>query len=265
MDSSLTKSYNNNDSRSSSDTSGSDEAHVSIPCEETSVLFDGVNHAFGSTSHSNSPKVQLCWRQVSYTVETRVRKFPSLPLYTRGRKQILSSITGRIESRSLTALIGPSGAGKSSLLEILAGRRERGVSGSIVVRYESKKQASRTKIAFMAQRDVFCAKLTVRETLIFASKLKNYTANARLEPKTKSQAKAKGHDPRIVSLQESPDVKNLHHSLASEIMEELSLSSCADVTVCNCSGGQQKRLSIACELVSRPDILLLDEPTSGLG
>lgn len=48
------------------------------------------------------------------------------------------------------------------------------------------------------------------------------------------------------------------------MIHELELEKCAKTSVVNCSGGEQKRLSIGCELVSKPDVLLLDEPTSGL-
>lgn len=102
---------------------------------------------------------------------------------------------------------------------------------------------------------------------MFASKLKNSSAYSRLTKKMKSHANShiKSNEVTISPLQEQTDVRNFHANLVTDILEELSLSSCAHVFVASCSGGQQKRLSIACELLSRPDILLLDEPTSGLG
>ena len=44
----------------------------------------------------------------------------------------------------------------------------------------------------------------------------------------------------------------------------LGLDELKDTRVSKLSGGQKKRLSIACTLISEPDILLLDEPCSGL-
>lgn len=44
----------------------------------------------------------------------------------------------------------------------------------------------------------------------------------------------------------------------------LGLDELKNTRVSKLSGGQKKRLSIACTLISEPDILLLDEPCSGL-
>lgn len=88
------------------------------------------------------------------------------------------------------------------------------------------------KIAYVPQKDYLFPQFTVRETLIFASKMKN-----------------RGKD---------------HELEALKVIEALNLESCADVKIDGCSGGEIKRVSIGVELISGPNILVLDEPTSGL-
>lgn len=58
--------------------------------------------------------------------------------------------------------------------------------------------------------------------------------------------------------------RDFHEVVADDIIKMLGLDNCADVSCKSISGGQKKRLSIAQELVSKPNVLLLDEPTSGL-
>ena len=52
--------------------------------------------------------------------------------------------------------------------------------------------------------------------------------------------------------------------IVNKVINELGIESCAKNFPKRCSGGQLKRVCIACELVSKPNILILDEPTSGL-
>lgn len=96
-----------------------------------------------------------------------------------------------------------------------------------------KSRHKQLAFAYVPQCDELSAFLTVRETLLLASKLKN----------------PPGTD---------------HKHTVRKLMEDFSLVRCADHLASKCSGGERKRLSIGCEMISQPDVLILDEPTSGL-
>jgi energy-coupling factor transport system ATP-binding protein len=51
--------------------------------------------------------------------------------------------------------------------------------------------------------------------------------------------------------------------LAGELLERLGLSALAEANPFTLSGGQQRRLSVATALATRPPVLVLDEPTFG--
>lgn len=315
-------------SPSGSGSSGSGSSFARLK-KRKRVQYFGSNFDLGQAILGNIDKgkrsVELAWRDVNYSVESTSWN-PWKPCGVTDKKQILNGLTGSISTGDITAVIGPSGAGKSSFLEILAGRREKGFTGDLFVKFTSDTCHSLTespgkntlftdaiitttttttttsgtagatankgaangngvnlfastkspstsnsppndqmiKVAFMAQKDVFSPNLTVKETLVYASRLKNYSCQ-NLYHKQLKKLKQTDTDILAMSYKLKSEIDNFHYNLAAEIMEELSLLSCAHVRVGKCSGGQQKRLSIACELVSHPDILILDEPTSGLG
>lgn len=94
----------------------------------------------------------------------------------------------------------------------------------------------------MYQEDVLLPTLTVRETLLFAVKLRS-----------------KAHSRR----------RRQAAQLVGDLLRELSLSKVADSRVGGellrgISGGERRRLSVGLELITEPRILFLDEPTSGL-
>lgn len=144
---------------------------------------------------------------------------------------IIKQINGSFKSGELTAVMGPSGAGKTSLLNFLSRRREEGYTGQL---YVNDSQQHRIKISTIPQHDSMPGYLTVRENLMFASRLKNTQRNYDQE-------------------------KNI-----LRVSNLLGLDECLDTMTKKISGGQQKRLAIAQELLSKPEILILDEPTSGL-
>ncbi|UOY00464.1 energy-coupling factor ABC transporter ATP-binding protein [Blastococcus sp. PRF04-17] len=53
------------------------------------------------------------------------------------------------------------------------------------------------------------------------------------------------------------------HDLADQLLERLGLAALADANPFTLSGGQQRRLSVATALATRPGVVVLDEPTFG--
>lgn len=152
------------------------------------------------------------------------------------RDVIFSRLNGCVRSGQLTAILGPSGAGKTTLLKCITSQTSRGVSGRIFVRGGSEQShKSGLKVCTIPQKDYLFDNLTVMENLLFASRLKN--------------TQSRDFD---------------HKANVCRVAKLLGLSPCMDLKGTKLSGGQYKRVSIAQELLSKPDVLILDEPTSGL-
>jgi ABC-type multidrug transport system ATPase subunit len=154
------------------------------------------------------------------------------------------SIRGRARPGRMLAIMGPSGAGKSTVLHALAGRIKESsklrLEGNRYVNGEPITGDSQVPAAFVEQEVTFFPHMTVRETLAF-----------RVELKLGS----------LIS-------KHAQAERVQELIEELNLSKAADTIVGDAkvrgiSGGERRRLAIACELIASPSLIFLDEPTSG--
>lgn len=204
---------------------------------------------------------EIHWRNLDYVLESKWYRLASQ------RNPILNGLSGTFKSGELSAVLGPSGAGKSTLIDCLMGKRERGLSGRTWVKFrdpqvEKERRSKRPlKIATIPQQDHLLDSLTVTETFMFASKIKN--AHLRYEEEDEDSL-ATTQDLSLKDSKSRSRRKFDHFKNVQRVIQQLNLSSCASVKCGKLSGGQYKRVSIGQELLSRPDIMILDEPTSGL-
>ena len=192
----------------------------------SSISSDGD----GAAEHK---AVDVEWSDLSFRVKGRT---------------ILHAASGAAAGGRVLAIMGPSGSGKTSLLNALAGqvKASRGalLTGKLLVDGVACGGAASVaglRTAYVKQEDIFYTQMTVRETLLFAARL-------RLPASIPLSAKKARVDALLTKL-------NLI-SAADTIV--------GDVRRRGISGGERKRLAIGCELLSDPHLLFLDEPTSGL-
>jgi ABC transport system ATP-binding/permease protein len=161
------------------------------------------------------------------------------PATRRGRgRTLLSHVSLRLPPASMTAVAGPSGAGKTTLMRLLSGQLA-AAAGSVSYNgadLAGCRQAWAALMGYVPQEDIVHADLTVDEAL-------GYQARLRL---------GQGSPPAV------------RDARVERVTSLMGLAEQRAQLVKTLSGGQRKRVSIACELISEPQIMFLDEPTSGL-
>jgi ABC transport system ATP-binding/permease protein len=153
-------------------------------------------------------------------------------------KVLLDHVSFPIPERCLVGVIGPSGAGKSTLLGAVTGTRP-ATEGT--VHYDHRDLYThypelRHRIGLVPQADILHTQLPTRRALRYAAELRFPGDTSRSE-----------RDRRV-----------------DEVIDELSLTAHCNTRTAAMSGGQQKRVNVALELLTKPSLLFLDEPTSGL-
>ncbi|OQE26479.1 hypothetical protein PENSTE_c005G02927 [Penicillium steckii] len=211
--------------------------HKRPPGDEESVEKDPSSA--GLENDENGEKVHdiakntsiFTWQDVNYTIP-----------YKGGPRKLLQGVHGYVKPGRLTAMMGASGAGKTTLLNALAQRINFGVvTGTFLVDGKPLPKSFQRATGFAEQMDIHEPTATVRESLRFSALLRQ---------------------PKEVPIQEKYDY-------CEKVIDLLEMRSIAGATVGSAGSGlnqeQRKRLTIAVELASKPELLLfLDEPTSGL-
>lgn len=153
------------------------------------------------------------------------------------KRYLLKDIAMNIPKNTMVMLLGGSGAGKTTMINALIGYEKADATillngADVYKRYDSLQH----NIGFVPQQNLIRGKDSVAKTVDDAAKIRL--------PKSVSREK---RQQRI-----------------EEVMELLGLSSSQKGLVSKKSGGQLRRICIAMELVTDPDLFVLDEPDSGL-
>ncbi len=152
---------------------------------------------------------------------------------------IIQNISLAFQPKEFIVVVGQSGGGKSTLVDAIAGYRP-ATHGQIIVNKSidvyKEFDSIRSSIGYVPQKDIIHMELTVFQALDYAAQLR-MPADTTLAERQKR---------------------------VEEVMKDLDLAHRKDTQISRLSGGQQKRVSIGVELLTKPGFFFLDEPTSGL-
>lgn len=164
-------------------------------------------------------------------------------IYFAGEKRLIDDISLNISPGQFIGLIGGAGAGKTTLMYLMCGINKP-ASGDVKINGESlvsNPESFKGVFGYVPQDDILHRELEVRESLL-------YTGRLRL-----------GHQFEETEIDER----------AGKVIKKLRLQEAENVKIGSpekkgISGGQRKKVNLAQELMTDPNILVLDEPTSGL-
>ena len=146
-----------------------------------------------------------------------------------GQKKVINNLNFKVQENEIVLICGDSGSGKTTLLEIISG----------LTVPQKGKIYWKNKILSSRQRRWFCG-------VVFQFP-ERYFIGTTIGKELKI-----GHK----SLRE----KNIEIILKKVGLQDINMTQPPE----QLSGGQQRRLAVAVQLLRNPSILLLDEPTAGL-
>lgn len=147
----------------------------------------------------------------------------------RGKRVALEDITVRIARGTITGLLGPSGCGKTTLMRSVVGTQIIEQGTVTVLGHPAGSADLRHRVGYVTQDPTIYDDLRVIDNVRYFAALTGV------------------------------DAANADEAIATVGLDDHRTALCG-----NLSGGQRTRASLACALVSHPDLLVLDEPTVGL-
>ncbi|EFO83630.1 CRE-WHT-6 protein [Caenorhabditis remanei] len=188
--------------------------------------------------------VSLHWKDISYVIIIYKHLLDKTFRVStvKEQRELLRDVSGVARPGELLALMGASGAGKTTLLNMLMCRNLKGLitEGTITVNGNEMGDKISTISGFAQQEELFVGTLTVKEYLMIQAKLR---------------------------INES---KKIREERVTDVLHQLKLWKCRDSRIGvigekkGISGGEARRLTFACEMLSNPSLLFADEPTTGL-
>ncbi|HZC84996.1 MAG TPA: ABC transporter ATP-binding protein [Rubrobacter sp.] len=150
-----------------------------------------------------------------------------------GRLEALGGVDLRVSEGAVFGLVGPNGAGKTTLIKALVGVLRPSAGEVRVLGLNPLKQRAdlRRRVGYMPQSPALYEDLPARANVEFF-----------------------GAAHRVVDLKKKTE----------EVLELADLTARADDPVYKLSGGMKRRVSLACALIHRPEVIFLDEPTAAV-
>lgn len=141
----------------------------------------------------------------------------------------------KIPKGEIFGLVGPDGAGKTTIMRMLSTAMEQTSGEAMVLGFHNltEEENIRDRIGYMPQRFSLYGDLTVDENLDFFADLYQVPGDVRKKKR-------------------------------DELLAFTNLAPFAKRRGAQLSGGMQKKLALACNLIHTPEILFLDEPTTGV-
>jgi ABC-2 type transport system ATP-binding protein len=147
----------------------------------------------------------------------------------RGKRVALDNISVQIARGTITGLLGPSGCGKTTLMRCIVGTQLIDEGTVTVLGRPAGSAELRHRVGYVTQDPTIYNDLRIVDNVRYFAALYGTDSDA------------------------------ADQAIAAVGLDDHRTALCG-----NLSGGQRTRVSLACALVARPELLVLDEPTVGL-